>query len=65
MTTRPRIGVLTGGGDAPGLNHPPDIVPVFLADVVGRRKRVPIDYDLLVTARALGISLGDVGGPVL
>lgn len=43
-------------------NHPPDIVPVSLADVVGKRKRVPLDYDLLLTARALGISFGDWGG---
>lgn len=40
-------------------NHPPDIVPVPLADVVGRIKTVPLDYDLLHTARALGISFGD------
>lgn len=46
-------------------NHPPDIVPVALGDVVGKRKRVPLDYDLLVTARALGISFGDSGGPGL
>ncbi|OFW43978.1 MAG: 6-phosphofructokinase [Acidobacteria bacterium RIFCSPLOWO2_12_FULL_67_14b] len=40
-------------------NNPPDIVPIPLADVVGRTKTVPLDYDLLRTARALGVSLGD------
>ncbi|MSO62807.1 MAG: ATP-dependent 6-phosphofructokinase [Acidobacteria bacterium] len=40
-------------------NNPPDIVPVPLGDVVGRTKTVPLDYDLLTTARALGVSLGD------
>ena len=40
-------------------NNPPDIVHVPLADVVGRCKTVPLDYDLLDTARALGVSLGD------
>jgi hypothetical protein len=27
--------------------------------VVGRIKTVPLDYDLLTTARALGVSFGD------
>ncbi len=40
-------------------NHPPDIVPVPIGEVVGRTKLVPLDYDLLTTARALGISFGD------
>ena len=40
-------------------NNPPDIVPIPLADVVGRTKTVPLDYDLLRTARAIGVSLGD------
>jgi 6-phosphofructokinase 1 len=40
-------------------NNPPDIVPIPLADVVGRTKTVPLDYDLLKTARALGVSFGD------
>ena len=40
-------------------NHPPDIVPVPLSDVVGRTKTVPLDSDLLVTARAIGVSFGD------
>jgi 6-phosphofructokinase 1 len=40
-------------------NHPPDIVPVPLGEVVGRTKLVPLDYDLLQTARMMGVSLGD------
>jgi 6-phosphofructokinase 1 len=40
-------------------NHPPDIVPVPLGEVVGRTKTVPLDYDLLLTARAMGVSFGD------
>jgi 6-phosphofructokinase 1 len=40
-------------------NNPPDLVPIPLADVVGRTKTVPLDYDLLATARALGVALGD------
>jgi ATP-dependent phosphofructokinase / diphosphate-dependent phosphofructokinase len=40
-------------------NHPPDIVPIPLGEVVGRTKTVPLDYDLLLTARAMGVSFGD------
>jgi 6-phosphofructokinase 1 len=40
-------------------NNPPDIVPIPLGDVVGKTKLVPLDYDLLVTARSLGVSFGD------
>jgi ATP-dependent phosphofructokinase / diphosphate-dependent phosphofructokinase len=40
-------------------NNPPDIVHIPLSDVVGRCKTVPLDYDLLATARSLGVSLGD------
>jgi len=40
-------------------NHPPDLVPISLAEVVGRTKTVPLDYDLLQTARAIGVSFGD------
>ncbi|MGH9385084.1 MAG: 6-phosphofructokinase [Vicinamibacterales bacterium] len=39
-------------------NNPPDIVPIPLADIVGRIKTVPLDNDLLVTARAIGVSFG-------
>jgi hypothetical protein len=38
---------------------PPDIVARRLEDVVGRIKTVPHDFDLLLTARALGITFGD------
>lgn len=40
-------------------NRPPDIVPVSLQDVVGRMKLVPLDSDLIATARAMGIGFGD------
>jgi 6-phosphofructokinase 1 len=40
-------------------NHPPDIVAVPLGDVVGKTRTVPLDYDLVQTARALGVSFGD------
>jgi len=40
-------------------NRPPDIAPVPLADVVGRTKTVPVDNDLVRTARGLGVSFGD------
>ena len=38
---------------------PPDIVARRLEDVVGRTKTVPPDSDLLLTAKALGITFGD------
>jgi hypothetical protein len=38
---------------------PPDIVPLRLDDVVGKIKTVPLDHDLLVVGRAVGISFGD------
>jgi phosphofructokinase-like protein len=40
-------------------NNPPDIVPVPIGEVVGKTKTVTLDYDLLLTARALGVSFGD------
>ena len=40
-------------------NRPPDIISIPLEEVVGRTKQVPVDLDLVVTARALGISFGD------
>jgi ATP-dependent phosphofructokinase / diphosphate-dependent phosphofructokinase len=40
-------------------NHPPDIVPVPLGEVVGKTRPCPLDSDLIATARALGIAFGD------
>jgi 6-phosphofructokinase 1 len=39
--------------------HPPDIVAVPLDKIVGRQRLVPVDFDVVRTARALGIALGD------
>ena len=38
---------------------PPDIVARRLEDVVGKTKTVPLDFDLMRTARALGVTFGD------
>jgi 6-phosphofructokinase 1 len=38
---------------------PPDIVARRLEEVVGRTKTVPQDFDLLLTAKALGVTFGD------
>ena len=38
---------------------PPDIVARRLEDVVGKTKTVPRDFDLLLTAKALGVTFGD------
>jgi 6-phosphofructokinase 1 len=40
-------------------SDPPDIVARRLEDVVGKTKTVPMDSDLLVTAKALGVTFGD------
>ncbi|HET7220212.1 MAG TPA: ATP-dependent 6-phosphofructokinase [Vicinamibacterales bacterium] len=39
--------------------RPPDIVAIPLEEVVGKIRLVPRDFDVLRTARAVGISLGD------
>lgn len=39
--------------------HPPDIVAVPLENVVGRTRNVPLDFDVVRAAKAMGISLGD------
>jgi 6-phosphofructokinase 1 len=54
--------VLDGDFDKMVALRPPHIVPIPLKEVVGKQRRVPPDYDLLRTARALGISFGDEGG---
>jgi len=40
-------------------SRPPDIVPVPIADAVGKLRNVPIDGDIVRTGRALGICWGD------
>jgi 6-phosphofructokinase 1 len=40
-------------------SDPPDIIARRLEDVVGKIRTVPMDYDLLLTARALGVIFGD------
>jgi 6-phosphofructokinase 1 len=39
--------------------HPPDIVAVPLDRIVGRTRNVPVDFDVVRAARAVGVSLGD------
>ena len=39
--------------------HPPDIVAVPLEKIVGRTRTVPLDFDVIRTARLMGISMGD------
>ncbi|HEX3703267.1 MAG TPA: ATP-dependent 6-phosphofructokinase [Vicinamibacterales bacterium] len=40
-------------------SDPPDIVARRLEDIVGKTKTVPMDADLLQTARSMGITFGD------
>jgi 6-phosphofructokinase 1 len=39
--------------------YPPDVRYVPLAESARRMKLVPLDGDVMLTARALGISFGD------
>jgi 6-phosphofructokinase 1 len=39
--------------------HPPNIVPVPLADIVGKTRTIPPDFDVIRTARAMNVSMGD------
>lgn len=67
-----RIGILTGGGDCPGLNTVIAAVVRAAArrgwelvgfiggtEAVGRLRRVNLEGSLIRSARALGICLGD------
>ena len=38
---------------------PPDIIARRLEEVVGKTKTVPMDFDVLLTAKALGVTFGD------
>jgi 6-phosphofructokinase 1 len=50
---------MRGEFDVMVASQPPDIVTVPLEEIGGKQKRVPTDFDLVRTARALGISFGD------
>jgi 6-phosphofructokinase 1 len=39
--------------------HPPDIVAVPIENVVGRTRFVPLDFDVVRAARAMGMAFGD------
>ncbi|MBA3885701.1 MAG: ATP-dependent 6-phosphofructokinase [Acidobacteria bacterium] len=39
--------------------HPPEIVAVPLEKIVGRTRNVPVDFDVVRAARAMGLTLGD------
>ena len=66
---RPRPGLAIwrqsdGAGDTRRVRHhggqpAPELVAVPLASVVGQTKKVPLDLDVMQTARATGVSFGD------
>jgi ATP-dependent phosphofructokinase / diphosphate-dependent phosphofructokinase len=51
--------LMRGEFDVMVASQPPEIVTVPLEEIGGKQKRVPPDFDLVRTARALGISFGD------
>jgi 6-phosphofructokinase 1 len=51
--------IRNGEFDVMVASQPPDIVTVPLEEVGGKQKRVPPDFDLIRTARAMGISFGE------
>jgi len=51
--------ILSGQFGTMVANRPPDLVAVPIEEVVGKVKTVPLDSDLVQTARALGVSFGD------
>ncbi|MFB3854459.1 MAG: 6-phosphofructokinase [Vicinamibacterales bacterium] len=51
--------VLSGEFGTMAAWRPPDIVSVPLSEVVGKTKTVPLESDIIRTARALNVSFGD------
>ncbi len=51
--------LLNGETDRMVAFHPPAIVGIPLADVVGKTRNVPLDSDVIATARSLGVTFGD------
>jgi 6-phosphofructokinase 1 len=39
--------------------RPPEVIPVKISEAIGRLRTVPVDGDIVQTARDLGVSLGD------
>ncbi len=39
--------------------HPPDVVPIPIEDIVGRTRTVPLESDIVRSARHVGICFGD------
>jgi phosphofructokinase-like protein len=54
--------LLNGQTDQMVAFHPPDIVGIPLADIVGKTRNVPLNSDVLATARSLGVTFGDEDG---
>ena len=56
-----KIGMLTSGGDCQGLNsalRDNKVVPVPLSEVAGKLKTVSPDCEEVLSAKAMGISMG-------
>ena len=51
--------VLNGSFGSMVAFDPPDIIARPLKDIVGKTKTVPLDHDLLLTAKSLGVAFGD------
>jgi ATP-dependent phosphofructokinase / diphosphate-dependent phosphofructokinase len=51
--------LLSGEHDCMVASRPPDIVTVPLSQIVGRTRTVPVDSDVVRTARAVGIGFGE------
>jgi phosphofructokinase-like protein len=51
--------VLDGQFDHMVAFHPPNIVAIPLERVVGRTRNIPVDFDAIRAARAVGMALGD------
>ena len=62
-----RLGAATAGAIVDGrygvmiASRGEEAVPVPLADIVGKRKVVPLDHPWIRTARSIGVSLGEPG----
>ena len=51
--------LMRGESDRMVAFHPPDIGSIPLEEIVGKTRTVPTDFDVVQTARAIGVSFGD------